>query len=756
MTSGDQAFGGQIGRTYHESRAWWPEPVSTPTGAPNIVFIVLDDVGFAHLGCYGSDIATPNMDGLAAGGLRYTGFHTTAMCSPTRAALLSGRNHHAAGVGAVAEFAVGFPGYQGALTKRAATLGELLGPLGYSTMAVGKWHLMPLRDVTAAGPFDYWPTQRGFDRWYGFPGGYTDQWHPELYDGTTAVEVAGGEGYHLTDDLIDRAIEYVRDQQSAAPQRPFFLYVALGACHWPHQVPSEYVERYRGRYDRGWDVARQEWLTRQKAMGIVPPEVELPAANPGVPSWESLTPDERRVAACHMEVYAGFLEHTDAQIGRLVDYLEAIGQLDNTLLMLISDNGASGEGGRLGAVNVDLNYQAGGAETLEAALEALPRLGDETTNPHYPIGWAQAGNTPLKWYKTDVHGGGVRDPLIVHWPARIRDGGSLRHQYHHVVDLTPTVLELLGVEAPTVVKGVPQLPIHGVSLAYTFDHPDACTRKQAQYYEMLGDRAMWDRGWKAVVRHTRGADFDADRWELYHLAEDYAEAHDLAEQEPGRLRALIERWWASAGEHGALPLDDRGADRTATGGRRDPRTTFRFRPGMARIERWNTPNVTNRSFSIEADVSMAPGAGGTPTKPLEGVLLAVGNRFGGYVLFVKDGCLTFEYNAGHSRYTIRSERPIADGASRLGFEFVKTGHLQGHGRLLADGEPVGAGDLRRTWPINPARSSLYCGRDGGSPVSEAYACPFTFTGTLRQVVVTLGDDQQRDPAADRRAEMAED
>jgi arylsulfatase len=749
LPGGEPAFGGRIGRTYRESTAWWPEPIRAPADAPNVIFIVLDDVGFAQLGCYGSDIATPCMDRLAANGLRYTGFHTTAMCSPTRASLLTGRQHHAAGVGAVAEFAVGFPGYQGALTKRAATLAEMLGPHGYSTLAVGKWHLMPLRDASAAGPFDYWPTRRGFDHWYGFPGGYTDQWHPELYDGTRAVDLVGGEGYHLTDDLIDHAIGYVRDQQGADPDRPFFLYVALGACHWPHQAPAAYVERYRGRYDGGWDAIREAWLARHKSLGIVPADTPLAPRDPDVPAWDSLSADERRVAARQMEVYAGFLEHTDAQIGRLVDYLDRIGQVENTLLMLISDNGASSEGGRLGCVNVDAGYQARLEEPLEVALAVLDRLGDETTNPHYPAGWAQAGNTPLKWYKKDVHGGGVRDPLIVHWPARVRDGGSLRHQYHHVVDLAPTVLELLGLEAPAEVNGVAQLPIHGTSLAYTFDDPAAPTRKQVQYYEMLGDRALWQQGWKAVTRHAMGTDFSDDRWELYHLDADYGEAHDLAEQEPGRLRELIERWWAEAGAHGVLPLDDRESARTAASGWRNPRTVFTYLPGMARVERWNTPNVTNRSFSIEAEVEIPQGGA-------DGVLLAVGSRFGGYALFVKDGHLTFEYNAGYTRETIRSDRPIPSAAHRLGFDFAKTGHLMGRGTLLVDGAAVGSGELTRTWPINPARAGLHCGRDGGSPVSAAYACPFTFAGTLHRVIVTLGSDQARDLEAEQRAALAED
>ncbi len=751
MLEGEPGFGGVIGRTYRESTPWWPEPVRATEGAPNVVFVVLDDVGFAHLRCYGSDIETPTMDRLAAGGLRYTNFHTTAMCSPTRACLLTGRNHHAAGVGAVAEYAVGFPGYQGFLTKRAATLAEILGPRGYSTFAVGKWHLMPLRDATAAGPFDYWPTRRGFDRWYGFPGGYTDQWYPELYEDDHGVEppATPEEGYHLSEDLVDRAIGFVRDQQAVAPERPFFLYVAFGAAHWPHQVPREFVEKYRGRYDDGWDGAREAWLARQIELGIVPPGTELAPRDPDVPAWETLTPDEQRLAARHMEVYAGFLDHTDSQLGRLVAFLEQLGRLDDTLLVLLSDNGASDEGGRLGCVNVYKGYSARIEEPPALGLAALDRLGDPTTNPHYPTGWAQAGNTPLKWYKKDVHGGGVRDPLIVHWPARVTDRGGLRTQYHHVVDVAPTVLELLGIEAPAEVGGVPQLPIHGTSMAYTLDAPDAPPRKRTQYYEMLGDRALWHDGWKAVARHSRGADFEADRWELYHLAEDYAEARDLATERPEKLHELVERWWTEAGRYGALPLDDRDAERTLIGGRRAPRRSFTYYPGMARIERWITPNVTNRSYTIMADVEIP--AGGA-----EGVLLAAGGHFGGYVLLLKDGRLVHEYNFGEERYVLTSERPIGPGRHSLAFAFEKTGQFRGQGTLTIDGEQAATGELPRTWPINPATAALHCGRDGGSPVSEAYRPPFAFTGTLHRVVVELADDQQRDVEAERRASLAED
>ena len=749
MSPGEPAFGGLIGRTYRDATPWWPEPPRAPSDAPNVVFVVLDDVGFAHLGCYGSDIATPHMDRLAAGGLRYTGFHTTAMCSPTRAALLTGRNHHSVGMGIVAEMASGYPAYQGRLSKRAATLAEVLREHGYNCLAVGKWHLMSVRDASPAGPFGWWPLQRGFERWYGFPSGFTDQFHPELYDGNQPVEIPTGRDYHLSEDLVDRAIEYVRDQQSGTPEKPFFLYVAFGAAHWPHQVPLEYVEKYRGRYDHGWDAVRAEWLARQKQLGIVPPDTELAPRDPSVPAWDSLTPQEQRLFARHMEVYAGFLEHTDAQIGRLVDYLEQIGQLDNTLIALISDNGASDEGGRNGCVNVYKHYQNRITEPLELGLAALERLGDETTSPHYPAGWAQAGNTPLKWYKKDTHGGGVRDPLIVHWPARIQDRGGLRTQYHHAVDIFPTVLEVLGIEAPTTYNGIPQLPVHGLSMAYTFDSADAPTRKQTQYYEMLGDRAIWHRGWKAVARHESGTDFDADRWELYHLDEDYAETRDLADQHPDKLRELIERWWVEAGKYDVLPLDDRDGARLRAAGRPAGRNVFTFYSDSARVERVNAPDVTNRSHSITAEVEIPP-------QGAAGVILAAGGRFGGYVLFVKDRRLVYEYNFGDVRYTIASDSDLPTGSNTLRFEFAKSGQHRGNGSLLINGRRVGSGELPQTWRAFGSTAGLHCGRDPGSPVSEAYEPPFPFSGTIHRVVVELADDQQRDPTATVRAALTED
>jgi arylsulfatase len=728
----DRDFGGVIGRTWRESAAWWPEPARAPAGAPNIVFVVLDDVGFSDLGCYGSEIDTPNMDGLAAGGLRYNNFHVTSMCSPTRACLLTGRNAHAVGMGIIAEWSTGFPGYRGRITRRAATLAEILRDHAYNTLAVGKWHLTPLAEATAAGPFGDWPLARGFDRWYGFHGALTDQWNPELFEDNHALDIAR-DGYHLSEDLVDRAIAFVRDQQSVAPEKPFFLYLAFGACHWPHHVPRRSLDKYRARYDRGWDAIREERLARQKTLGVVPPSTALAPRNPGVAAWSALSADERRLFARLQEAYAAFLDHTDVQIGRLLAFLRTLGRFDDTLVVLLSDNGASPEGGATGAAN-ERKHLAYEPETLAETLAAIDRIGTEHAFNHYPTGWAQASNTPLKWYKKDTHGGGIRAPLIVHWPARIRDRGRIRPQYHHVIDVVPTVLEILGIEAPAVYRGVHQIPVHGASLAYTFEEPDAPTRKVSQHYEMLGDRALWYRGWKAVARHDKGADFEADRWELYHLDEDFSECHDLADRHPERLRELVDRWWAEAGANQVLPLDDREYERVAESVRARARTRYVYYPGMARIDRLSAPEITDRSWSIDAEVEIPPGGA-------EGVILAAGTRFAGYVLYVKDGRAVYEYVYSQSvRHVIRSEAPFPAGRTTLRYEFTRTGSRRGRGTLSVDGTPVGTIEIPRTWPIHATTGGVHCGRDGGAPVSDAYTCPFPFTGTIHRVVVELASD----------------
>ena len=749
MANGEPTFTGTIGRTYRESTPAWPEAARAPEGAPNVVFVVLDDVGFADLGCYGSEVATPTIDRLAAGGLRYTNFHTTAMCSPTRAALLTGRQPHAVGMGIISEWSTGFPAYRGYVTKRAANLAEMLGERGYGTFAVGKWHLMSMADATAAGPFDHWPLGRGFDRWYGFHGALANSWHPELFVDNHAIDTPDRPGYHLSEDLVDRAIGMIRDQRSVAPEKPFFLYLGFGACHWPHQVPREYVDKYRGRFDRGWDAVREARLARQKELGIVPQETELAPRNPGVRAWEELSSDERRLFLRMQEVYAGFLDHTDAQLGRLIAYLEQAGQLDNTLLVLISDNGASSEGGPVGAVNTrkHLQYEP---ETLADNLARIDELGGETTYGHYPAGWAQASNTPLKWYKKDTHAGGVRDPLVVHWPARISDAGGIRRQYHHVVDVVPTVLEALGVEAPACYRGVDQMPIHGTSLAYTFEAAEAPTRKQAQYFELLGDRGIWHGGWKAVTKHEKGSDFEADRWELYHLDEDFSECRDLAAEHPEKLRELIERWWTEAGRYGVLPLDDREYERVAAGVAARARRVSTFYPGMARVDRFGAPDITDRSYTITADVEIPDGGA-------EGVILASGARFGGYVLYVKEGRLVYEYAfSERERTRLVSDVAVPNGRSTLRYAFEKTGPRRGTGTLSVAGRPAGSAELAKTWPIVGLTAGFYCGRDGGSPVGEGYRLPFAFTGTIHRVVVELADDGGSDPGAEYRGALAEE
>ncbi len=512
MSHNENLFKGSIGRTYQDSQPWWPDELPARKGAPNIVIIVLDDVGFADLGCYGSEIATPCMDRLARNGVRYSNFHVTSMCSPTRAGLFTGRNAHAVGMGIIAEWSSGYPGYRGQVTAQAATIPEVLRDYAYGTYAVGKWHLTNIAHYGAAGPQDNWPLGRGFSRWYGFHGALTDQWNPELYQDNRPIHLHPGEAYHLSADLVDHAIGDIRDHKTSAPHRPFLLYLAFGACHFPHHVPRQFIEKYRGRYDIGWDAVRATRLERQHKLGIVPAGTGLAPL--------------RRLCARLQETYAAFLEHTDAQIGRLIEYLDSLGNLEDTLIVLLSDNGASPEGGPTGAFNLR-KHMVYEEESPETGLSRLDDIGGDLAFNHYPTGWAQASNTPLKWYKKDTHGGGIRAPLIIHWPQGISARNAIRAQFHHVVDIAPTLYELVAVEAPTQYRGAPQMPLHGTSMAYTFE-ADVPTRKEIQHFEMLGDRAIWHRGWKAVARHPKGTDFDADQWELYHLDDDFAELNDLA------------------------------------------------------------------------------------------------------------------------------------------------------------------------------------------------------------------------------------
>ncbi len=753
MTIHEPEFGGVIGRTYQESQPWWPEPVFPPQDAPNVVVILLDDTGFSQLGCYGSSIDTPNMDRLAANGLRYNDFHTTALCSPTRASLLTGRNPHSVGMRMLSVIDIGYPNSRGRIPPNAATIAEMLKGAGYNTFALGKWHLGNSDNNTGAGPFDDWPLGKGFERYYGFLEGSTDQFYPELLHDNHKIDPprTPEEGYHLSEDLVDQAVSMIANQQSGIPEKPFFLYLAFGATHSAHQAPDEYLEKYRGKFDQGWDQEREKWFARQKELGIVPPEAELAPRNPGVNPWDSLSEEEQRVSARLQEAFAAMLDHTDAQIGRLLDFLESIEIMDNTLIILLSDNGASQEGGPHGTVNETRTYNQIPPDK-DYDLAHIDEIGTWRSNTNYPQGWAQVGNTPLKWYKQNVHEGGIRDPLIIHWPKRIQQKGAVCSQYHHVTDIVPTILEATGVKAPDVYKGVQQKPVEGISMAYTFDNVTAPTQKDVQYYEMFGERGIWHQGWKAVCHHKKGDSYDDEQWELYHTDEDFAEIHDLAAERPEKLRQMIERWWTEAGKYGVLPLDDRKKELFAIKfpKRIGPhnRSEYVFYPGMARLERGTAPNTRNRSYEIIAEVDR-------PAADSEGVLIAYGDHSSGYSLFVKDGRLVHDYNYVGEHTILESDVEVPTGPSRLRFAFTQTGRLQGIGRLYIDDEQVGEAEIPNTLPLRISKEGLDVGRDSLSPVSEMYDPPFDFSGVLKKVIIRLDTDKEPDHDGDFKVAMGE-
>jgi arylsulfatase A-like enzyme len=732
-----EEYRGTIGRTVAESTPWWPEPRRAPAGAPNVVVIVLDDVGFSDLGCFGSEIETPNIDRLAADGLRYTNFHTTALCSPTRAALLTGRNHHAVGMAVVSNWDTGFPGCRGRISPSAGTLAEILRGEGYSTFAFGKWHLAPMEETTAAGPYDHWPLQRGFDRYYGFLDGATDHWAPDLVVDNTRVDPPVRPGYHLTEDLVDHAIDAVRDHRSVHPEKPFLVYLAFGTAHYPIHAPKEHIDRYRGRFDAGWDRCRAERLERQKAMGIVPEGTDLAPRNPGVAPWDDLTEGERRLACRLQEAYAGMLDHTDAQVGRLIEALESVGAYDDTLFVFLSDNGATLEGGPLGSLNW-LRYINGLPPVdLDADLEKLDEIGGPTTAPVYPMGWGMVGNTPLKRYKQNTHGGGIRDPLIVTWRNGIEARGEIRPQYQHVTDIAPTVLDVLGVGAPESIGGVAQLPMNGVSIAPTFPSASAQGLKTTQYFEMLGNRAIWHEGWKAVTYHAPGTSFDDDVWELYHVESDFSECHDLAAQHPEKLRELVDLWWLEAERNDVLPLDDRILERFHVPKPRPITSRSRFEYfGTTRVPSDGMPDVKNVSYSLTADLVRADGDGAG-----DGVIVACGDRCGGYVLYVKDGHLVHDYNAAGIHHVVRSTTALPAGRCAVGYRFTKTGDLTGTGALFVDGVEVASAPVGPTLGTHISAVGLAVGRNPFSPVCDDITPPFAFTGTIERVVYELGDDR---------------
>ncbi|MGZ8766045.1 MAG: arylsulfatase [Acidimicrobiia bacterium] len=744
------AFGGEIGRYHWESTPWWPAPSAPPAGAPNVLFVVLDDVGFAQLGCFGSDIDTPAMDGLAANGLRYSNFHTTALCSPTRSCLLTGRNHHSNGMGRITDLATGFHGYDARIPRANGFLSEMLVDQGYAAWAVGKWHLVPEEETNLGAPRSRWPLGRGFERFYGFHGGETHQFAPWLVHDNHFVDQPRSiaEGYHLTEDLVDHAITYVHDLRAVEPDKRFFLYFATGACHSPHQAPAQWMERYRGRFDAGWDVAREEILGRQLAMGLLPEGTELSLRPEWVPAWESLGADEQRLYARYMEAFAAFLSHTDSQLGRLLAALEETGDLDDTLVMLVSDNGASSEGGETGSVNDVRPWNMVG-RPLDEAIARIDEIGGPRLHNNYPWGWTVAGNTPFRRWKREVHEGGVADPLIVHWANGIAAKGEIRHQYVHAIDLLPSVLDVLRVEAPTTINEVEQVPIEGVSFAPTFDAPDAPSARTTQYFEMFGCRALYHEGWKAVAYHPiHMAEPGLDRvdWELYNVVDDPSECHDLAAVEPERLDAMIDRWWQEAEAHQVLPVDNRPFSEF-TLERPEPAAVSASRvvyyPDGGMVPEESVIALHDRSHSITAEV-VVPDAGA------DGVLLSLGNLQGGFSFFVQAGRLAYVHNYVGKRWTrIDSTEPIAPGSHALSFRFERVEAHQGIATLSIDGVEVGRGEIRRFTPVrwNMVGAGLYCGIDPGLAVCDDYEAPFPFAGDLRRVVVEASGEQAADPKA---------
>ncbi|MFI1279491.1 arylsulfatase [Streptomyces sp. NPDC020858] len=742
-----------------------------------MLFIVFDDTGFGQLGCYGSPIETPNLDALAAGGLLYSNMHTTALCSPSRSCIITGRNHHANGMAAITELATGYPGYNGQIPFENGFLSEMLVQHGYNTYMVGKWHLMPSEQESAAGPYDRWPLGRGFERFYGFLGGDTSQWYPDLVYDNHQVEppATPEEGYHLTEDLVERAMSFIADAKQVAPDKPFFLNLCPGATHAPHHVPQEWANRYRGRFDDGWDAYREQTFARQKQLGVVPADARLSPRDPDVPAWESLSPEARRLAARLMEVYAGFLSHTDHHLGRLLDFLKETGEFDNTLIMVVSDNGASAEGGVTGTTN-EVQFFNNAPETLEESLARIDELGGPATFNHYPWGWTWAGNTPFRRWKRETYRGGVSDPFLVHWPDGIRARGEIRDQFAHIIDMVPTVLDVLGIEAPATIRGVTQSPLHGVSFAHTFDDAAAASRHRTQYYEMLGHRAIDHDGWRAVcpwpgptfeeAERPFGApitmadldDLDARHWELYHVDEDIAETRNLAQEHRSKLIEMIALWYVEAGKYNVMPIDGSVLQRIMTERPQitQNRTSYTFRSGTQAVPAAVAPRVLNRPHSVTADVEIPPGGA-------RGVLLCQGTNAGGWSLYVKDGHLHYAHNyVQRALHHVVSGESVPEGRHALRFEFEPTGApdiahgkgVPGLAQLYIDGRLVGQSDMPVTTPITFNPGGMACGANPGSAVTPDYQAPFPFTGTLHSVTVDLSGDLIVDAESEMRMHMA--
>jgi len=743
-------FKGKIAERAKDSKTDFPPTPTAPKGAPNLLLVLLDDVGYGASSTFGGPVSTPTLQMLANRGLLYTKFHTTAMCSPTRAALLSGRNHHSVHTGQIMEMATGYPGYDSLYGKDTAGIGEIMRQNGWNTAWFGKDHNVPDWESSAAGPFDRWPTGLGFEKFYGFIGGDMNQWRALVFDGTRPIEpYVGNPNYNLDYDLADQAISYVTLQHSLAPDKPFFIYYAPGATHAPHHPRPEWIEKYKGKFDQGWDVQREQTLARQKQLAIVPQDTKLTVRTPSIPAWDSLTADEKKLYARMMEIYAGYLEQTDYNVGRVVNAIDKMGLTDNTLVIyIVGDNGASAEAGLSGAMNLEAAMN-GIVPTAEQMLPHIDELGTWKTYNHYPVGWALAMDTPFQWTKQIAsHYGGTANGLVISWPARIKDQGQKRTQWHHVIDILPTVLDATGLQQPTMVNGVKQRPIEGSSMVYTFEQANAPSTRRTQYFELFGNRAIYHDGWIAATTPvappwaTSVPDVDVINgynWELYHVDEDFSEANDLAKQMPDKLKELQTLFYAEAPKYHVLPLDNDRVMRLNPANRpslTEGRTSFTYYAGAKRIPEGVAPDMKNKSWSISANVDV-PADGG------DGMIATLGGLFDGWALYVDKGKPVFHYNFGNiAHYEIDAPDVLSAGRHTILFDFQYDGGGIGKGGLgvlSVDAKQVAHARIDHTIAVRFTMSveTFDVGEDTGTPVNLKYDVPYKFTGQIESVTINL-------------------
>jgi arylsulfatase A-like enzyme len=744
-------FNGTITETFEGSQQDYPQPIKPPKGAPNVVLILVDDLGFGQPGTFGGPVPTPNLDALAAKGLRYNRCHTTAICSPTRAALLTGRNHHQVATGTITEFSTGYPGYNSIWPRETASIAEILKDNGYSTAAFGKWHNTPDWETTPVGPFERWPTGLGFEYFYGFQGGETSQWEPQLFRGTTPVEPPKrpDQGYNLNVDLVDDAIDWIKRQEAVSPDKPFFVYFAPGAVHAPLHVSQDWIDKFKGQFDEGWDKVREETLARQKKLGIVPENTDLTPRPESIPAWDSLSDDAKKLYAHHQEVFAGYLAQTDYEIGRLIAAVETLPEADNTLIIYIAgDNGPSAEGSLTGTLN-NMMTQNGVPDTVENQLAHIDEIGGPEHENHYPVGWAWAGSSPFQWMKrVPSHFGGTRNGMVISWPSHIGDAGGLRTQFHHVIDIAPTILEAAGIDEPTEVNGTKQVPMAGISMEYTFDDANAPGRRHIQYFETGGHRAIYHDGWVAASFHgvpwelSGSIGFKDNKWELYNIDEDFSEDHDLAAENPDKLETLKKLFDEEANKYSVYPLDDRFAERAVNPERPSftkGRTSFDYTPGTVRIPEGNAPPVYQRSHKITATIDVPDGGA-------DGVIIATGGSSGGYTLYLDNGVPVYEYNFfGQDRYRVAGNEPLSPGRHTIVLDY-KQSPIEGpevtggSAALSVDGTGVASGNIAKVVPKRfSATETLDIGMDLGATVPRTYEdrAPFAFTGTIDTVNVRL-------------------